>query len=155
MSIENDRLAALRPLHSPPPVDWWPPAPGWWVLATLLLVALGLAWWRRRHSVLRRAALSELRRLERTEPDDTRLTIGVNQLLRRWALACFPRQQVAGLSGEAWLRFLDANARVEGFRSGPGRVLATAPFAPDCTLDRAALVALARRWIQAVGRTRP
>jgi hypothetical protein len=148
MNPGNDPLAALRPLHVPDPVGWWPPAPGWWLLAGLLLVTPGVVWWYHRRFALRRAALTELRELVRLEPDDTRLSAGVNQLLRRVALACFPRSQVAGLSGEAWLRFLDSNSRDKGFCHGPGQVLATGPFAPACTLDRAALIDLARRWIQ-------
>lgn len=147
MNPETDPLAALRPLHAPEAVGWWPPAPGWWLLAGLLLVTLWLAWWYYRRFALRRAALTELRQLERVEPDDTRLSAGVNQLLRRVALACFPRSQVAGLSGEAWLQFLDSSSYDKGFCHGPGRVLATAPFAPACTLDRTALINLARQWI--------
>ena len=147
-SVDGDPLASLRPLHPPAPVEWWPPAPGWWVLAALLLVLLGLVWWHRRRTALRRAALLELAQLERSEPDDTRLAIGVNQLLRRVALACFPRRQVAALSGEAWLRFLDSEAGGTGFCAGPGRLLATAPFAPVTRLERAALLALAQQWIR-------
>lgn len=149
MSMGSDPLAALRPLHPPAAIDWWPPAPGWWVLAALLLVVLGLAWWRYRRQALRRAALTELSRLERSGVDDARLSAGVNQLLRRVALAGYPREQVAALSGEAWLRFLDARARVRGFCSGPGQALATGPYAPACTLDRIALIKLARQWIHA------
>lgn len=148
MNPGTDPLAALRPLHAPDPVGWWPPAPGWWLLAGLLLGMLGLIWWYHRRFALRRVALTELRELVRREPDDTRLSAGVNQLLRRVALACFPRSQVARLSGEAWLQFLDSSSRDKGFSHGPGRVLATGPFAPACTLDRAALIELARRWIQ-------
>jgi hypothetical protein len=155
MTAGNDPLEALRPLHPPTPVGWWPPAPGWWVLAALVLGALGVAWWHRRRTALRRAALIELRQLERSAPDDGRLAIGVNLLLRRVALACFPRRQVAALSGEAWLRFLDTQAGGTGFSTGPGRVLATAPFAPKSTLERPALLALARQWIREACRRRP
>jgi hypothetical protein len=136
-------------------VSWWPPAPGWWLLGGILLALLGVVWWLRRRSSLRRAALAELRVLERTEPDDVRLAAGVNRLLRRVALARFPRTQVAALSGRDWLQFLDARAALTGFCSGPGRVLATAPYAPRCTLDRAALLALVRRWIRATCGRRP
>lgn len=151
----NDPLAALRPLHPPAPVDWWPPAPGWWALAAVLLMLLGLAWWYHRRTALRRAALGELRQLERFEADATRLAAGVNQLLRRVALACFPRTQVAALSGETWLRFLDTHAGGAGFCAGPGRVLATAPFARVCELERTALLTLARQWIRAACRRQP
>jgi hypothetical protein len=155
MNPVSDPLAALRPLHTPEAVGWWPPAPGWWLLAGLVVLLLGAGWWYHRRTALRRAALGELRRLERLESADSRFAAGVNQLLRRVALACFPRQQVAGLSGEAWLQFLDSRARAKGFCRGPGRVLATGPFAPVCTLDRAALGDLARRWIHDNCRRRP
>lgn len=144
----NDPLAALRPLHPPAAIDWWPPAPGWWVLAVALVLLGGLAWWRWRRTALRHAALAELRQLEQDVHEDARLAAAVSQLLRRVALACFPRRQVAALTGEAWLRFLDAHARHGGFCSGPGRVLLTAPYAARCALDRAALLALARDWIR-------
>jgi len=150
----NDPLAALRPLHPPAPIGWWPPAPGWWLLAVALLVLLGGLWWYRRRSALRRAALNELRQLEQSDADATHLTAGLNQLLRRVALTCFPRDQVAALSGTDWLRFLDAQGRGDGFCAGPGRVLATAPYAPACHLDRPALLALARQWIRQACRRR-
>lgn len=144
--MPQDPLAALRPLHAPPPVAWWPPAPGWWLLAGLVLLGAAVTWWLRRRTALRRAALAELRRLERSELDDTRLAAALNRLLRRVALARFPRTEVAALYGEAWLRFLET--RAAGFLHGPGRVLATAPYAADCTLQRAALLELVRQWIR-------
>jgi hypothetical protein len=155
MNTGNDPLADLRPLHTPAPIDWWPPAPGWWLLLALLLSLGAALWWYRRRTALRRAALNELQRLERNVADDHQLSAALNLLLRRVALARFPRRQVAALSGEEWLRFLDAQARVTGFVSGPGRVLATAPFAPSCELERAAVLELARRWIRAVCGHRP
>jgi len=154
MNTGADPLAALRPLHLPAPVDWWPPAPGWWALAAVVLTVPVVIWWYRRHTALRRAALAELRRLERSAADDGRLSASVNRLLRRVALARYPRAQVAGLSGEDWLQFLDAQARVKGFCRGPGRVLVTAPFAPACALERGALLELVRQWIRANGRWR-
>jgi Domain of unknown function (DUF4381) len=147
-ALHNDPLAALRPLHPPTAVHWWPPAPGWWLLAVALAALLVLAWWQRRRRALQRVALAELRRLDSTEQDPARLAAGVNQLLRRVALACFPRRQVAALCGEAWLNFLDAHAGAGGFAQGPGRVLLTAPYTPGGPLDRAALVTLARQWIR-------
>lgn len=148
-ALNSDPLAALRPLHVPAPVDWWPPAPGWWLLAAVILMLVpGLVWWYRRRWWLRRAAVAELRQLARTANDDRRLAAGVNQLLRRVALACFPRRQVAALSGEAWLGFLDAHADTAEFTTGPGRVLLTAPYQPDAQVDRDALLALTQRWIQ-------
>jgi Domain of unknown function (DUF4381) len=141
----NDPLAGLHPLHLPPAVGWWPPAPGWWLLALLCLLAAAAGWWSYRRSALRRVALAELQRID-SAADNTHLAAELNRLLRRVALARFPRDQVAALSGEEWLRFLES--QVAGFVSGPGQVLATGPYAPDCRIDRAALLGLAQQWIR-------
>ena len=79
-------------------------------------------------------------------------------LIREVALTAFPRGRVAGLTGEAWLSFLDGTrpdtgAR-GGFVSGPGRWLADAAYVAPSALDAldAAevehLFALAERWVE-------
>jgi len=154
--VNPDPLAQLRDYHLPDPVSWWPPAPGWWLLAVLLLalsawlIILLLRRYRRRAA--RREALAELKELEQAharDGDPTALLRGLSRLLRRFALARFPQKQVAGLSSEAWLAFLDAQGQLNGFRDGPGRLLADGPYRPD--IDREALnelIPLVRRWIQ-------
>ena len=110
--MNPDPLTQLRDYHLPDPVSWWPPAPGWWLLALLLLLALAAVLRllrRRRRLAPRRSAQRELQALKNahsTDGDDTALVQGLSRLLRRFALARFPRKQVAGLTGEAWLRFL-------------------------------------------------
>ena len=111
----RDPLEALHPLRTPPPVDAWPPAPGWWLLAALLLAALAalgflaLRTWRRRAHL--RAARRELAALRARFADDpAALTAATNALLKRVALARYPRRETAALSGGRWLAFLDATA---------------------------------------------
>jgi hypothetical protein len=110
------------------------------LLGLLLLLAVGALWirvWYRRGS-LGRAARSALERVfadHRRHGDPQRLLRELSVLLRRIALSYFPRARVASLSGEAWLDFLDqalvGSAAPDGFRGGPGRVLAEGPFAPS------------------------
>jgi hypothetical protein len=104
-------LAQLAPSHAPPPASWWPLAPGWWALATLIVIAIAgaLAWWWRRPLRLRRAALRELKQLEAAAADDAALARGLQQLVRRFAVARFGRAAVAGLSGERWIGFVVAH----------------------------------------------
>jgi Domain of unknown function (DUF4381) len=73
----------------------------------------------------------------------------ISEMLRRLALARFPRQQVAALTGDAWLRFLDESGGNGRFSQGPGRVLATGPYQRSLTanVDTAALTALVREWV--------
>lgn len=142
---------ALRDIHAPPTPGLWPPAPGWWVLFALGLVLLGLLAWRllRRYRLLRRRRkiLDELAALEGrgVGPD---LAAEVSALLKRVALARFPRAQVASLTGLSWLEFLDFNGGRGRFADGPGRVLAEGPYAPAPDFNANALLALAADWIR-------
>jgi hypothetical protein len=142
----------LRDIHAAPPPEFWPPAPGWWVLAALLLALLILIGWRLTRVLRRRRRqariLGELDALSTRSPEQ--LASRVSILLRRVALMCFARCEVAPLTGHAWLAFLDRTGGNGAFSDGAGKVLATAPYssAHNTTgIDNDALVALARQWI--------
>lgn len=121
-------LDLLEPLPAPDPVSWAPQTVGW-VWASLLLVVGGLLVARlvvrqRRTNAYRAAARAELASVG----DDP---VQVALILRRAALAGFPRSDVAGLSGDDWLNFLDQSFPGSGFSNGPGRVIAAAPYSPQ------------------------
>ena len=141
----------LRDIHAPPVPDLWPPAPGWWVLLAVFLVALGFAvWWLFRHlgaARRRRQILGELQNLKaRSKGAD--LVAEVSALLKRVALARYPRTDVASLTGQGWLDFLDRNGGAGRFAAGPGQVLAEGPYALAPSFDAEALLALAADWIR-------
>lgn len=133
----------LEPAPEPEPVSMWPQTMGWlWLgLILLVLIVVGLRWLRahRRANAYRRAALQAL---EGCGDDAARIA----QVLRRAALAGFPRRDVAGLIGADWLAFLDASYGGTGFSDGPGRVLAEAPWRP-CP-PAPGLSPLARDWVR-------
>ncbi|BCU07503.1 DUF4381 domain-containing protein [Allochromatium tepidum] len=149
-------MADLRDWHLPDPVSWWPPAPGWWLVAAVVLIALALVvrlWLRRRgRTSLQRAARRELEQMGRelaAGGDRRRYLAELSRLLRRLALARYPRAQVAGLTGDDWLAFLDATGGAGEFSDGVGRVLVESAYRPadqmDFNLER--LTALIGRWI--------
>lgn len=146
---ELELIGRLRDLHLPPPLPLWPPAPGWWLVALATALVLALATWHvRRRNRVRRAALAELRQLERrfaADGDAAALAAGLSVLLRRVALARAPRRRVAGLAGPAWLAWLDHGLGPK-FGQGAGRALLTLPYGGDG--DAVALIDLARRWIK-------
>lgn len=154
LALSPDPLASLRGYHLPVSVSWWPPAPGWWVAALLILVltfAAGHWWWRRhwRRAAARRARI-ELATLRATLIQDNDFLCfarGLSRLLRRFALVQFPRRQVAGLTGEAWLSFLDAHGGKGHFRDGLGRLLIEAAYRPSGPLPTTELMALVEGWI--------
>ena len=152
MKIDPAQLAALdlRDIHEPALPSLWPPAPGWWLIAALvvaLLIWLGrLGWraWQRRR--LRQRVLQELAALPATD-DCAALIAGVSALFKRVALRRFARDQVAELTGSAWLEFLDQTGGGGQFAQGPGRVLDQGPYAPAPNCDAPALRTLARTWL--------
>jgi hypothetical protein len=144
----------LRDIHLPDPVSWWPPAPGWWMLLTLLVaIALlgGYLLHRYRRNALQRAARQALHRIGedyRQSGDALLLAQQLSILLRRVSLSCYPRRQVAGLTGRAWLSLLDRTLPGDEFQQGAGRVLIDAPYSGDSRVDGPALLRLCERWLR-------
>ncbi len=134
-------LSNLRDIVVPPDVSFWPPAPGWWIVAAAAVALLALlaaaAVVRHRRNAYRREALRDL------DAADARQASGI---LKRAALAAWPRDQVASLSGAAWLAFLDRTGRTDSFTHGPGRDLEALTFGGAG--DRDAVVVAARQWLR-------
>lgn len=145
-------LDALRDIHLPPaPALSW--LPEWGIAALVLLAALGF--WTV-HRLLRRRALrvalrelAQLAAAHARDGDGTLLARGLSRLLRRHAVACFPQAGVEGLSGAAWLQFLDAHGGAGAFCVGAGAVLASRPYQSHGDIDAAALIGLVRQWLEA------
>jgi len=162
--MKQDPLAALRDIHMPEAVSWWPPAPGWWLLLALLLlcVAVLIRWLKkRRHRQAQpaqfsrrdivKAALAELDRLDglaAAGADSSGLAMDLSALLRRTAIALHAGDdaRIAGLSGDDWLHWLDAQWDEHGFSEGCGRTLLDAPYRRHGQVDMASLLQLVRRW---------
>ena len=102
MNPDQASLDNLRDIVEQVPVSWWPLAAGWWVLGAVLLVVIALiVFWRVqqwRSNAYRRAALGEL--------ESAASVAEISEILKRTALAVFPRAEVASLSGAAWTDWL-------------------------------------------------
>lgn len=139
----------LRDLHLPDAVGWWPLAPGWWLLIALGVALLGwlavLYRRRRAQAAARRYALRQLTALTNAyleHGDAVRLSAELSELLRRTMLAYAPRRDVAGLTGEAWLEWLDRDLDQRHFADGDGRPLIEWPYrAPGTPMDRSDVAA--------------
>jgi len=156
-------LNQLRDIHLPDAVGWWPPAPGWWLLSGLLLLsAVALFHWRRqiqpRHRsrrLLRQQIDREMSRISQDYQDKKDAAAACSQLsslMRRVALHCFPHASVAGLQGEAWLRFLDQQAWIgPGFSDTEAGVLLTqGAYQDHAAGDISALITQCSAWIDVV-----
>jgi len=125
----------LRDLHLPEMIGWWPLAPGWWFLIVLVASGLGYllyqSFMKWRQNAARRIALKELARIQsefKQGVDDISLAIELSELLRRTMLAYAPRNEVAGLTGESWLRWLDRGLDDKPFSEGSGHNVESLPY---------------------------
>lgn len=149
-------LQELRDVHLPDPVSLWPPAPGWWIVGGLVVLGIMAALWfrtYRRRTRARRLAMAELASVKQqylTHHNDQWAVQRLSEIIRRYALAAFPRTEVAGLAGTSWLRFLDQTGRTTQFTEGVGRLLHSEPYRPQTTVPAGDLMPLVEQWIRHV-----
>ncbi len=157
----QNSYSQLRDIRGLDPISSWPPAPGWWLLVFGALLTLALILWylrlRRDYPLGRwqRDAKRRLVRLKRRIPTHTphESAAELSELLRRIAIARCGRAHCAGLTGEAWLTWLENNDP-NGFHwREEGRLLLELPYAPpDRPTDQSRLIRLteaAIRWVSA------
>ncbi|WP_020564456.1 DUF4381 domain-containing protein [Methylosarcina fibrata] len=145
----------LRDIHLPEAIGWWPPAPGWWLLAVLLPL-LGVTLFRLYRHLTRKTALKTAKRIlaairqDKAMDDLTKLS-EISILLRRVAISTAPRAQAAGLTGKAWLAYLDRSMRGTPFSEGAGQYLSDARYRKEVPdgLDVARLIDLCEDWLKA------
>jgi uncharacterized protein DUF4381 len=144
----------LRDIHLPEVIGNWPPAIGWWLLLMLIPLSLYFCWWLykklTRHTAVKSAKkLLAAIKLDQ-QADDLQKLQHLSQLLRRVAISISPRQQSAGLTGAAWLEFLDSSVEDSPFSQGIGRCLADAHYRQSLPndVDIDALITLIEMWLK-------
>ncbi|MDT8453350.1 MAG: DUF4381 domain-containing protein [Gammaproteobacteria bacterium] len=148
----------LRDIHLPEPISWWPPAPGWWLLLGLVVLVIAAAFLfrlYRKKQVLKKQVMAEFEAIcanYQTEKNHLALVRALSILLRRACISFYPRSEAAGLTGAAWLEFLDRTGREKKFSAEPGCLLATAPYLAETTtldIDAEQLMQLCAQWLKA------
>jgi hypothetical protein len=151
-------LEKLADVATPLPVSYVPQTWGWVALALVILAlaAWGLAHWlhRRDANRYRAEALAELGKIERRVGDgDAAAFAALPSLLKRVALASWPRARVASLSQGSWVRFLGDTERGGAAMPEPlADLLITGEYRSLTKLAPAeadACLRAARHWIEA------
>ena len=127
----NYALGDFVEVASPAAIDWWPQTAGWlWVGAILLGYALYRGWHVLRHwyrNRYRREAASRLQRLA-ADPAGPGIVADINKVLKLTAMAAYSREQVARLSGDEWVTFLNRRCPAAPFSPEQGQLLAVAAY---------------------------
>ena len=106
-------LSALRDIHLPPPIGFWPMGYGWYLLIIGLLLFAVLAYQqirnRRKAYKIKLIALTDLEKIEAEYHRNKNVSYTATQLTRlvkRFCLHYYSREQVAPLYGTQWKVFL-------------------------------------------------
>lgn len=156
--VNSQELAQLREIHLPDPIGWWPLAPGWYLLAIGSIIGLVIIMmWLRRCYLNGQAKREALRLLSiyqqqyRPEVDSQLMSARLSGLLKRVALAYYPREKVARLQGDEWIDFLNKTSKKMDF-SLVRVALLEQPYNPTNKHDLSLLFSMARTWIKRRGR---
>ncbi|MCW8330198.1 DUF4381 domain-containing protein [Photobacterium sp. SDRW27] len=111
--ISANNMAASLPLadvHLPPAPGFWPLAWGWWLCILIALAGLFFLIFKLKQHLqqqeARKEALLHLKKMNNPSQFNE-----INLLLRQTAMTYYPREQVAGLTGQHWLAFLDSQLK--------------------------------------------
>lgn len=153
-------LNGLREITLPELPSYRPQTIGWAILAGIALLGLAL-WSLQKYRIwhrnsYRRAALQRLAELEPLSQQpitQAKALKELSELLKRTALAAYPREQVAQLYGDAWLTFLESTYPGNHFTQGSGHLLSKLPYLPPEALNQLPaeavknLITTTRAWI--------
>lgn len=134
----------LHDFYQPPPPSWTPHTAGWYVVFGLLFLIVAWAMWRIfarwKRNRYRREALRDLESAD---------ICAIPVLVKRTALAAWPREQVASLTGEPWLQFLEVHGS-GSFPKDQGRRLLDLEYgnAPLRREEEQAIRQAAADWIR-------
>lgn len=146
----------LRDIHLPESISWFPPALGWWLLIIFVpiisyfLIALLQKLFKKTAIKNAQKLLLQLEKNETLSPLEKVRELSI--LLRRVAISReIEKEKISGLTGRAWLDYLDQSLKDAPFKNGVGHCLANAPYQKELppTVDLTALFVLANKWLKA------
>jgi hypothetical protein len=154
MQLPTDNTLQLHDIHLPDPAGWWPPAPGWWLLALIMLIII--FWLSRttynwlKYRSWRTNVLQEFRYFEQI--DNVQFLTQITERLRQLAMTVYPEHEVASLTGQQWLGFLDKHAQQRGFSQYPANLIIDVPYSGQqvelTSQQSQQLIQLSKNWAQ-------
>ncbi len=148
------QLDALKDIHLPQPISFWPLAMGWWLVAALI-IGLAITLWviyLRRQASLKYAALCELNQLSQQYENQPQallsLAAELSVLLRRVTIAT-QGQSMASKTQDNWLSYLTQGKF--GMQQEVANFISQAPYlasAPAVAPKNEQLIEATKDWIR-------
>ncbi|WP_160149551.1 DUF4381 domain-containing protein [Roseiconus lacunae] len=144
---DTTSLDRLHDLVEPAPVSWWPLAPGWYVLIAAGVTVVGIVGWQ----VWLRWQANAYRRQAFQSVQNASSAAEIAEIIRRTALSFSARSQIASLTGESWVDWIEKTLPKSMSASMPNsakRLLAGSIYAaPVDSSQLADLRRFAQTWV--------
>ncbi|MGF1746033.1 DUF4381 domain-containing protein [Vibrio minamisatsumaniensis] len=102
----------LSPIITPSAPSWWPLAWGWWAVIITAIALIALVFFivkrRQKKQQAKNEALAYFHKKNNRSQKSSPSPSEAQDIVRQAALSYFPREKVAGLAGDDWLKFLDS-----------------------------------------------
>ncbi len=156
MNPQIQNTTALRDIHLPDAVSWWPPAPGWWIILIVFCVAIYLI-----PKLYKRLTYVPLNKISQQAFDkicseynqnnnSQQLIQSLSKLLRQISMTYHGREEVAQLTGDAWVESLNKLTEKKYFSQSLRDALINAPYKKNISLDVNALLQTTQNWLNAL-----
>jgi hypothetical protein len=147
-------LSGLRDIHIPRPVSLWPLAMGWWGILIFVISSVSYTLLKKHKSKpkniwkITKPELVRIQKSYRIHRSEAQSCADLSMLIRRVVLLYYPRTDIASLTGEQWLKFLDNTTSNQDFSNGLGRWVVTAPYMSEPKLDIKQTFSFVRGWLK-------
>jgi len=152
----DELLRELKDIQPPNAPDWWLIPPAYLVTIGVIIIIAALTWLLIRYRRVNRLASLAEQELQRIKSaykhnrDSHELSLRLAQWLKQVALLAFPARQLEGLTGQAWLHFLDESLGENRFSTGSSSILSSSVYRNQANPDVGQLVELCEQWLAAV-----
>lgn len=137
MSSLGNGMDKLHDIEGLDVISAWPLAIGWWIAIACSLLVIAIVFWLllRILNYLRSWKRDTYKKLDTLEQNLSSATSAetvafLSEYLRRIAMRRFPRRECAGLTGNAWLKWLEVHDPKQFDWSKKGKMLIEVPYAP-------------------------
>lgn len=149
----EELLLELHDLQPPAEPGWWLLAPAWVAALSLLLGLLLLSWlllrYRQKNRLLveARMQLHTIRQAYDRKQDIQKILQALSAWLRQVAMAAFPDEPVANLTGAAWVEFLNHCSDRAVFDHELAQALTDEIYRPETDADAESAIRACETWL--------